>query len=128
MSLTIGGKNFIRVQGPPLAVLGPTMDAIDRPGLDGQGYRLQGKRPDPQAYRSVSDFSTASLAVTEITAYRALQGTLVTVVDEQGNTTNSVLVEKVATVRLHKVLNPVGGQGASYVWILECQWLLRTTA
>jgi hypothetical protein len=125
MAISIGNSNFINLTGPPLAPIANATEVWHRPGLDGDGIRLLGKSTDPVMLETVGDYALAANAVTGYSTLRAMQGTLQTVTDGLGNVTNSVLIERVAMIAVHRVETPVGGSGGNY--LLRCGWQVRPT-
>lgn len=120
----IGGFYFVSGQFP--AVLAPTMrlEVIDRPGINGHEFRELGKRAP--LVRWLTECDTANPATLEA-SYRALSGTLQTIINEDGSTVSVVRVELLAVTR-RRVLAAVGGVvGTSGLWWVVAEWALQAS-
>jgi len=123
---SIGGKTVLFVQGT-LDTPGMVTEPLTRPGVDGVAFREQGSRSKPTEMVSIVDVDDAAGVVAEIAAYKALQGTLVTVVDDRGSTTANVMVIEVQPVGARAIGPSVGGVSTSAGLLLTCRWTLQTT-
>ena len=124
---TIGGitVTFLRGQLMPTA---ETVEDITRPGKDGHAYRWLGERSEPQMLASLADVTGLASATATCTAYRALQGSLVTVVDDFGDTRANVMVQSVSGIRFRKIASAAGGlHDASASYIVSANWQFQTT-
>jgi hypothetical protein len=115
--------NFITLHGADIIPPGETVEVIVTPGVDGAALRLLGSRGEPFTLTSVADFTSAANAAAGIVAYRNLQGNIVTIVDDHGQSWTNYTVLKVSPVRRKQVVTPSGGLsgGAHLVW---AQWEL----
>lgn len=122
---TIGGHTFITLRGS-INPLGTDVIDITRPGVDGHAFMDIGKHAGRSQMQSIVDLTTAGAAKTVILAYKSLKGTLVSVVDDTGETYTNVLVVEVITTNPKFVATPVGGiTGGNY--ILRANWVLQHT-
>jgi hypothetical protein len=105
---------------------GERLQIITRAGVDGTAYRKTGKRAAPSQITTIVDLGSDAAVKSELAAYKALQGTLVTVVTESSGTYTNVAVLAVREVSVRQVLTPVGGvSGGDH--LLTCQWVLQMT-
>lgn len=78
---------------------GDQLEEITRTGVDGNAYFNQGARSTTSTLQTHETFVSGTTSVkTKLEAYRALQGTVVTVVDGHGTTWTNVLVSSVECV------------------------------
>ncbi len=96
---------------------------ITRPRVDGHAFERLGKRGVPTTVITESDVDDVGAAMD---AFQALQATLVTVVDVDGQSHANVLVLNVAKMSSRKVLSAQGGLTAG-AWMLTVQWQLQPT-
>ena len=124
MAPSIGGYTMITIKGVPTPPA--TMVAeITRPNVDGHAYVAQGSRAPVELLSSRVDLVSAAAAGNEIVAYRALCSTLVTYVDDVGNTWTNVMVLSVRASYKY-VATPVGGvNGGNY--LVSAQWQVQHT-
>jgi hypothetical protein len=117
---TIGGRSVITVKGAP-APVGTVVADVSRPGVTGHAFQELGARAEPVVMESVIDCTDNAALKAEILEYVALQGTLVTVVDDLGNTWTNVMVLRVRTGQGKYVASAVGGvNGGNY--LLRATW------
>jgi hypothetical protein len=100
------------------------VEDITRPEIDGHCFRRLGKRG--AAVQVTTEVDTAN-ATTALAAYRALIGTLVSVVRSDGATVTQVLVQDVTGVNTKKLTGAAGGVHGGN-WLLTAQWTLLPTA
>jgi hypothetical protein len=100
------------------------VEDITRPEIDGHAFRRLGKRG--AAVQVTTEVDTAN-ATTALAAYRALIGTLVSVVRSDGATVTQVLVQDVTGVHTKKLTGAAGGVNGGN-WLLTAQWTLLPTA
>ena len=123
---SIGGHSVISAKGA-INPQGERLEDTTRPGVDGVSYRRIGKKSESFQLRTFTDAASAAAAKALVaTTYKGLQGTLVTVVDDMGNTWNNVAVLAVDPVSVKGVNTPVGGVVGGVV-LLECLWTLQAT-
>jgi len=120
---SIGGQSFITLRGSVTAQA-QALTPIERPGVDGVGYRQKGKRGEVVTLTSVADTNNAT---TTTAAYVALRGTLVTVVEDAGRTSYYVAVLDVIITRVRAVSGAVGGLTAG-AYLVDATWTLQPTA
>ena len=120
---TIGGYPFVEMEG---GIQKPVerVQTLERPGIDGQGYRVLGEGGEPFTLLTTTDLSTMSAAPTSMGYYRALVGTHVTVVDVQGVTFTSVMVLNVREVAKRPMMTPAGNLSGQA--LLRCEWTLQS--
>jgi len=122
---TIGAFSFINVPDK-LDLMGQQVKKINRAGVDANAFHQLGKRADPVDVPCVADIDGFANVKTTIQGYKALEGTLVSVVSSVGNTYTNVMVQKVRVGRPKKVITPVGGLGP-YDHVLPSIWTLQST-
>ncbi len=121
---TIGGYTVLTLTGPQIVPTAETVEDISRAAQDGHAYRTMGKRAPAVQVRTFMDFATATSAQTIVASYRALQGTLITVVDDHSVTTTSVMVEAVENIQIRRVAKSAGGT-ANATQTVTALWTLR---
>lgn len=120
---SIGGLSVITLRGGINPGTGEQLQDITRPGVDGIAYRKVGKRGRPFTMESVVDVANAAAVTTAIANYKALQGTLVTVVENNGQTWTNVAVLNVRPAEPQKVLTATTGSD----YLLRATWTLQMT-
>jgi hypothetical protein len=120
---SIGGYSFVTKAGADPAPPAMIVDEITRDGIDSQAYRQIAKRGQKVSWVTEADTNTPS---TLFSAYQALQGTLVTVIADDGGSFANVMVLAVERIRVKKVLSSAGGiTGGGY--ILTARWTMQGT-
>ena len=123
---SIGGFNFIRLRGG-IHPVAEVPQEITRPNVDGHAFRRFGKRGMSSLWESVVDLTQANVSTT-IAGYRALQGTLVTLVDEAGDSYTNVMVRSVRIGSVFAVTKAVGGLASgSNRYMLMATWEIQPT-
>jgi len=122
---TIGGYYMISLSHRPQP-MGETVREITRPEADGQAYAKQGLRAEATLAYAATDCASAAAARTEMAAYAAMRGALVTVVDDLGESYTNVLVVDVRERGRKVVCTAVGGVRAGTVLLLT-DWVLQAT-
>lgn len=124
---SIGGRTVISITGDLDLGTGERLEDITRANVDGRSFRKVGKMGTPFEVTTVVDLVTAGAAASEFEAYEGLQGTLVSVVDDTGQTVQNVAVLDVRrTGPVVRVVSPVGGvNGGGY--LLTARWSLVAT-
>ena len=123
---SIGGRSVLRLTGNLEPATGERLQDITRAGVDGVAYRKVGKRAGRTQVTTLVDLGSSSAVNSEMEAYKALQGTLVTVVTESGGTYSNVAVLSVVQLPVQRTLSAVGGiNGGTH--LLRCQWVLQMT-
>ena len=105
---SIGSYDFITLKYGN-APLGENVEEITRPGVDGIAYRKTGKRAVPFYMTGITTETSKGAVKTLVENYKKLQGTLVTVVDDIGNSWTNVMVLQMDYLGTKKVVSPVGG-------------------
>lgn len=108
--------------------LGEALETVRRPGLDGYDLRKMGKQADVTVMESIVDVADASAVATKKTNYKALKGTVVSVVDETGNTTTNVAVQNFQILTEKKVAQMVGGVNVTdgnSGFLITTRWFLQ---
>ena len=123
---SIGGNSVISLRGQIDSGEGERLENITRAHVDGVAFRKVGKRGAPFAMTSLVDCASASAAKSTFGTYKALEGTLTTVVDDAGNSWSNVAVLNVRRNSIRQVYTPVGGV-AGGGWLLSCQWVFVPT-
>jgi len=127
-SPSIGGNNMLDLTGAVVPATGQTVEDITRAGVDGTAYRQIGKRGPPFTMTSLVDVQTTAAAATLDGTYKALQGTLVTVVDCVGNSWSNVAVLDVSPIRIQAVTCATAGKsGANPGCLVSATWTLQCT-
>jgi len=122
---SIGGYTMITVKNNP-APAGMLLADITRPNVDGHAYQEQGYHAPVVYLTSIVDLADAAEVQTEIEGYAALQGTLITVVDDLGNSWTNVAVLSVRSDGGRYVACPVGGIYAGN-YIVTAYWQMQHT-
>jgi len=120
---SIGTYTFVRLEGAKLPAKAMTTAIIDRPGVDGIGFRYNALKLGQQTVESVEAITYWANAVTRPDDYAALKGTLVSVIDDMGRRVDNVLVGEVIVTAMQQVYNATGG--ANY--IVRATWVLQPT-
>lgn len=124
---TIGAQSFIRLIGPPLMPMIERYETITRPNVDGVAYKERGKGNEAVELESLTECQDAAGVTNAIAAYKALVGTVVTVVDDAGRSITNVFVEEMRPLSQKAFIGAVGGTYTSGVH-LRCIWRLRMVA
>ena len=124
---SIGGRTVLNIEWNR-EELGESYRDISPPWGDGHAFQEMGLKAEPGQALTMIDLMNAAACRSEFTTYKAMQGpSLITVVDDHGNTVYYVKVKRVWIVDQHKNENAVGGiNGGDYM--LVCGWLLQETA
>ena len=113
----------------PVDTPGDQVEEITRDGVDGRAVRKLAKRAHTQRFVGDVDIVAGDTAAlqTAVDLHKALQGTIVTMVDDHGLTTTGVSVEEV-DVNVSEAVGNVGGQqGADADYILRVEFVLANT-
>ncbi len=126
---SIGGRNVVLIDGA-VNSSAETARNIRRPNIDGVAFLLMGKTTSPFAMRSMVDTTTANAANVEMDAYKALAGTLVTVVDNLAISHTLVMVLDVSPEPTREAKTVTGGinvsEGAAG-FLVVATWTLQAT-
>lgn len=123
---SIGGYNVLVVQGP-YQPRGMATERIERPGVDGTAFREKGIRGTPFQITTMVDCDDAPDLAALLLNYAALQGTLVTVVDDLGTSWTNVMVLGVQPVSARAIGTSAGGLSTSAGTLATVRWTLQAT-
>lgn len=121
---SIGAFDFIRMTGPEIAGLSVQVKEFDRPGIDGVGFHSGAAKAPHCVKMTVEGVANAATANTAEEDYKAIKGSLVTVVDDHGRSRGSVMVVDVTVVRKTALLMSVPD---NYGYLVTAQWVLKAT-
>lgn len=107
MANTIGGYEFIRIDGEP-DVQAQNVEAIPTPYKDGNAYRKTHIRGEETELSAIRDCTNLTSAATLLQNYKNLQGTVVDIVKD-GVTYSNWLITKVKCIRKQQGAKGVGG-------------------
>lgn len=129
MTTAIGGSNLLYLLGPAFEPMGMETEIITRRNVSGIAVREVGLRPGDNAMESCADAADAADVASLVSAYKALEGTLVTVVDDHGITSTNVLVRKVQVTRRQKIVPASGGVRTTgdFTYLVFASWQLVVT-
>ena len=122
---SIGALTFINMTGPQLPALASHIEAIDRPGVNGEAFRENAKKVQGIQVQTTMWVVSLALANAAIDNYSALKGTLVTVIDDNGRTVNNVMVLDVQVNRIRPILT---SSPSGYSHSVNATWYLKPTA
>lgn len=124
----IGGVQYETLRGLALNPIAQTLQNITRANVDGHSFRQRGKRAIASTCTSVSVHTSAANVATAVNAAKALQGTLVTVFDDNDNTATLVAVVNVEHLLTKRVATSISNHVANGTHLLFQRWdLLMTT-
>ena len=121
----IGTLEFIRLDWSRQPQ-GEAVRRIERPGGDGVAYQSLGKRSRPTRAIAVVDVTDAAAVDTLVQAANTYRGSLQTVVEDDGTSTDDVMVLNVTKLEARFVLTPVGGINGGN-WIVRLEFVLQET-
>lgn len=116
---SIGGYTVLTMDRLPEPAGHETLRTA-RPGVNGVSARTEGLRAPVTSVRTRTLVTTSGQAKTVPESYAALKGSLVTVVDDYGNTVTNVMVEDVRVTGVTRV----GVAVPTTYAIIECEWEL----
>lgn len=124
MMASIGGQTFsvLNIAGGASAFASEESEDVTRPGTDGEGKRIGGRRSGRVVYEAVSDFSSAAGLRSARTTYGGMRSTVQTLVDSLGNS-YQVWVEDVEVLRERRCAVYSGGGGGP--WELRTRWTVE---
>lgn len=126
MARTIGSFSFITfLRGNQSA--GEQLAEITRPGVDGVAFAKTGRRSLSYLVQTQRDVLDGAAAQQLMTDYKAIQGTLVTVVDAHGRSVDNVAVVEVREASVRPVKTLVGGAAEANEIMVSAEWTLRDT-
>ncbi|MBL4701957.1 MAG: hypothetical protein JKX85_11935 [Phycisphaeraceae bacterium] len=115
-----------RLHGTPQPS-GDTLGTINRVGVDGVALRLQAAKPGFAVWESKTAVTTTAKVKTTLEAYKALQGQIVEIIDEFGNSWTNVAVVRVAQTQAKAIGKSTGFAVADPVAIVQCTWQFQFT-
>lgn len=121
---SIGIFTFIRMDGEELAAGSIQVIQHSRPGIAGVVFDFRAAKAP--MIQKVTREGVANAAVSNAADedYKALKGSLVTVVDDHGRTNLSVMVVDVKVIRKQPMLLDVPNNHGYHV---EAEWMLQST-
>ena len=123
---SIGGITFLRLSGE-VNPQGDEPETFVAPGVDGLGADNIGERSREFVMISTVDVADDVDKLALLSNYKALQSTLVTVIDSTGDTFDNVLVIHVEPVQSNSVIGGVGGKNADPAGLFSCRWEMQAT-
>jgi len=111
----IGGYSFARIADMPLALAGVDLEVITRKGVPGKALWPSGITADPKTVECVYLLGSLGAIGVAVTNFAALKGTIVTVVDDLGNTYYNVWVKNQRPIRQFK---PLASTNAAVAYVL----------
>lgn len=114
---SIGGQSFISISGRP-DLLGQKVEEITRPNVDRHAWRTTGLRAEPTSHTCQVDVVDLNTAAALVVTMKALEATLVTVVFDDGQTHDNVLIQNVKHVSTQAGLAAAGGVSAGTVTVI----------
>lgn len=120
---TVGSIEFLTI-GFPGKVPGEKVQTYTRPGVAGVAVEKQGVKGDPARWAAFRDVLTAAAAKAHIEACISLKGSIVTVVDDTGESwTEIVIVECMPRGQVRKIEAAVGGvESGSAQYVVEVEF------
>ena len=127
----VGDYEFLTLRGSP-DPMGQTSASIRRPNVDGKAFHLMGKNSPPCAFyceRDIgcSDDDSPTEVKTFITNIKALEGTLVAVVDDLGNSWSNLFLVSFTPLAVERKAMAVGGVSGGGNFLLRGQLVFEVT-
>jgi len=122
---SVGGVNFITLnwsRNPQ----GEAVRMLERPGGDGVAFQRIGKRARPTSARGIADVADEAAVVALVDAVTAMRGSLQTVVEDDGTSTDYVMVHNAVKSNARFVLSPAGGLVGGN-WLVMVEFVLQET-
>lgn len=107
--------------------LGQKVEEITRQGVNSHAYRKSAIRGDAFEMIGKVDCDTIAAATALYEEFKLLEGELVTLVDDYGETTNNVMIEAVRLIDKFKLLTAVGGVSTTKGAFLVVGFMCRRT-
>jgi len=115
---TVGGVTVSVLRGPAIPDMAESVTEVTRPGANGVVVVQRGLKPTPFR-KTVTHFAASNAAAnTFIAAIQALQGTIVTIVDEHGDSHANCEIQLAALLRKRKVVAGAGEYAVTFE--LQC--------
>lgn len=122
---SIGAFEFLRMEGPQIPLLASAIEIIDRPGTDGEAFRVDALKAEELTVYTIEGVSSVNDAKSRADDYSALKGTKVTVEDDLGRSVDDVLVVDVRVLNTPQKLALSEPAGIEY--LVRAIWLLKPT-
>lgn len=125
---TLGAQSFISLNGE-VDQLGERVQDITRPGLDGHGYRLGGKRASVFNIVAVVDIDDDGVdsVQDQMAVYKAMQGTKQTFTDSFGSAYANIVILDSRLLRSAAVQGAVGGISTEKAFLMEVLFVCRAS-
>ena len=121
---SLGGETFATLRARQVvAPAGNVTQEVTRAGTDGRAFLVLGKRAPRGEYETLANFPTANSRLSAKRDYKDFQGTVQTLVRDDGTTT-SVFVHEVRITR-ETVAGLVVGPMGSGPYMLGATWVLE---
>jgi hypothetical protein len=120
---SFAGNNFISLRGhrDPGDM---QIEDVSRPGVNGAEFRQVQKRGEPFEMEGVVDCTSLANAVALFKTIHALRGTIVSIVDDYGDTFNAV-VHEVVRLRVKALAKAAGGVSGNPQALLALRFRLQ---
>ena len=116
---SVGGYSVMSMQGAPPTLSGTVLGDITRPGVPGKALWPVGTAATPFSVITTTACASAYAVGLAITAYCALKGNIVSIIDDAGNTYNNMVVREVRPINQFWAAN---GTNPAIAWILQTEW------
>ncbi len=118
---SIGNYSFKKMYSPQMPKLSVVMEEIDRKGKDGVVFCSHGRKAQEVEVNTVAIADTLNEANSASERYRALIGSAVTMVDDQGRTIPNVMILDVNVYHVQKVAisTPIAAYLVYAIWRLK---------
>jgi len=113
---SINSQDFLKMDGVPDPAK-TRLEILERPGVDGQGYRDTGTRGEPFQLRCDLDLANRGTAATRMATFRGWIGDQVTVSDGVTSWTGLTVLD-VVQVGVQDISNAVGGVTGSSATVI----------
>jgi hypothetical protein len=118
----IGSESFLTMEGAMPQPQALEVEELTRPGVRGRAFRQVEYRGEPWPVHTEADVTSAAAASTLISTYKAMQGTIVTVI-YRDRTYSNYLVLDVTAGDVRVMALAVGGlSGGGY--LVSADWTL----
>ncbi len=121
---SIGGFQFIILRGG-VDIEGEQLETLARQGVNGTAFRKVGRRNEPVILVSIADVLDAPATKAIWESYKALQGTSIQLIEDNGTTWDNVVVLNVRRLGFpKKMATSVGGLVADSQFLVTVEWQL----
>lgn len=122
---SINSTDFLDLRGIPVPPM-DGMEMLQRPGVDGQGYRLIGKRGEVFGLETITALGTGGTADSQLATFIGWVTTLVSVTLPTGENFNNIRVIAVRCVGTQKLGTSTAGPGGTPNELMTCQWTMQS--